>query len=67
MVAPAPARKARKELSADSLFQLIRSRFDAIPDTRAGGPQISAHSGFGREGGPEGLHDFIETQTVPRP
>jgi succinate-semialdehyde dehydrogenase/glutarate-semialdehyde dehydrogenase len=25
------------------------------------------HSGFGREGGLEGLHDFIETQTVPRP
>lgn len=24
-------------------------------------------SGFGREGGLEGLHDFIETQTVPRP
>jgi succinate-semialdehyde dehydrogenase / glutarate-semialdehyde dehydrogenase len=25
------------------------------------------HSGSGREGGLEGLHDFIETQTVPRP
>ena len=25
------------------------------------------HSGFGREGGLEGLHDFVETQTVPRP
>lgn len=25
------------------------------------------HSGFGREGGLEGLHDFIETQTVPQP
>lgn len=25
------------------------------------------HSGFGREGGLEGLHDFIETQSVPRP
>ena len=36
-----PARKARKELSADSLFQLIRSRFNALPDTRAGDPEIS--------------------------
>lgn len=25
------------------------------------------HSGFGREGGLEGLHDFVETQTVPHP
>ena len=25
------------------------------------------HSGFGREGGVEGLHDFVEPQTVPRP
>lgn len=25
------------------------------------------HSGFGREGGLEGLHDFLEAQTVPRP
>ena len=25
------------------------------------------HSGFGREGGLEGMHDFIETQTVPQP
>ena len=41
MVAPAPARKARKELSADSLFHLIHSRFDALPDTREGGPEIS--------------------------
>jgi hypothetical protein len=30
------ARKARKHLSADSLFRRIRSRFDRIPDTRAG-------------------------------
>jgi DDE family transposase len=30
------ARKARKDLSADSLFQRLHSRFDRIPDTRAG-------------------------------
>jgi Transposase DDE domain len=30
-----PARKARKDLSADSLFRLVRSRFDRIPDPRA--------------------------------
>src|SRR6266542_3325259 len=30
-----PARKARKDLSADSLFRLVRSRFDRIPDQRA--------------------------------
>jgi hypothetical protein len=35
------ARKARKDLSADSLFRLIRSRFDDLPDTRAGVPEIS--------------------------
>lgn len=28
------AKKARKELSADSLFRLVRSRFDRIPDQR---------------------------------
>ena len=41
MVAPAPAREPRKELSADSLFPLIHSRFDALPDTREGGLGIS--------------------------
>jgi len=30
------ARKARKDLSADSLFRLVRSRFDALPDPRPG-------------------------------
>jgi len=35
------ARKARKDLSADSLFRLIRSRFDDLPDARAGVPEIS--------------------------
>jgi len=34
------ARKARKDLSADSLFRLIRSRLDRIPDTRAGEVEI---------------------------
>jgi hypothetical protein len=34
------ARKARKDLSADSLFRLIRSRFDDLPDARAGAPEI---------------------------
>jgi hypothetical protein len=35
-----PARKARKDLSADSLFRLIHCRFDDIPDARAGEPEI---------------------------
>ena len=30
------ARKARKDLSADALFQLLHSRFDDIPDPRTG-------------------------------
>lgn len=34
------ATKARKDLSADSLFRLIRSHFDDIPDARAGEPEI---------------------------
>lgn len=34
------ARKARKDLSADSLIQLLRSRFDDFPDARAGRPEI---------------------------
>jgi hypothetical protein len=29
------ARKARKDLSADALFRLVRSGFDALPDSRA--------------------------------
>lgn len=35
-----PARKARKDLSADALFRLVRSRFDHIPDPRPGEPEI---------------------------
>ena len=34
------ARKARKDLSADPLIQLLRSRFDDLPDLRAGKPEI---------------------------
>jgi hypothetical protein len=34
------ARKARKDLSADSLFRRIRSRFHRMPDTRAGEVEI---------------------------
>jgi hypothetical protein len=36
-----PARKARKDLSADSLLRRIRSRFDDLPDARAGEPEIA--------------------------
>ncbi len=35
-----PARKARKDLSADSLFRRIRCRFDDIFDPRAAKPEI---------------------------
>ncbi len=34
------ARKARKDLSADSLFRLVRGRFHHIADTRCGQPDI---------------------------
>jgi len=36
-----PARKARKDLSADSLFRLLRSRFEHIHDSRQGGSGFS--------------------------
>jgi len=35
------ARKARKALSADSLFCMLRSAFDRVPDPRKGGSEIS--------------------------
>jgi hypothetical protein len=35
------ARKARKTLSADSLFRMLRSAFDRIPDPRKDEPEIS--------------------------
>src|SRR5213596_1363534 len=31
-----PAKKARKDLSADALFELLHSRFERIQDTRTG-------------------------------
>jgi hypothetical protein len=34
------ARKARKDLSADALFRLVRSRFDDLPDSRSGAVDI---------------------------
>jgi hypothetical protein len=34
------ARKARKNLSADSLFRMLRSAFDCIPDPRMDGAEI---------------------------
>jgi hypothetical protein len=36
-----PAKKARKNLSADALFQILRSDFDRIADRRSGNPTIS--------------------------
>lgn len=36
-----PARKARKDLSADSLFHCLRSGFGRIADSRKGEPEIS--------------------------
>ena len=50
-----------------------RLSFGHVGHNTGSGPTAEApfggmkHSGFGREGGLEGLHDFIETQTVPRP
>ena len=35
-----PARKARKDLSADSLFRRLRSRFHEILDPRPGNPEV---------------------------
>ena len=34
------ARKARQDLSADSLFQLVRSRLDGLSDARGAGVEI---------------------------
>lgn len=34
-------RKARKELSADALFQRLRTRFDQVPDARSGPVDVS--------------------------
>ncbi len=49
-----------------------RLNFGHVGHNTGSGPTAEApfggmkHSGFGREGGLEGLNDFIETQTVPR-
>ncbi len=49
-----------------------RLTFGHVGHNTGSGPTAEApfggmkHSGFGREGGLEGLHDFVETQTVPR-
>jgi len=50
-----------------------RLTFGHVGHNTGSGPTAEApfggmkHSGFGREGGLEGMHDFVETQTVPRP
>ena len=36
-----PARKARKDLSADSLFRQLRCRIHEIPDPRPGKPEVT--------------------------
>ena len=52
---------------------IAKLSFGHVGHNTGSGPTAEApfggmkHSGFGREGGLEGLHDFIETQTVPRP
>jgi succinate-semialdehyde dehydrogenase/glutarate-semialdehyde dehydrogenase len=52
---------------------ISRLSFGHVGHNTGSGPTAEApfggmkHSGFGREGGVEGLHDFIEPQTVPRP
>ena len=52
---------------------ISRLTFGHVGHNTGSGPTAEApfggmkHSGFGREGGIEGLHDFIELQTVPSP
>ncbi len=52
---------------------ISRLRFGHIGYNTGSGPTAEApfggmkQSGFGREGGIEGLHDFIEAQSIPRP
>ncbi len=54
--------------------RIVRAlRFGHVGLNTGTGPTAEApfggmkHSGFGREGGDEGLHEFVEPQTVPRP
>lgn len=61
--------------SDDARAQRVISRlsFGHVGYNTGSGPTAEApfggmkQSGFGREGGIEGLHDFIEAQSVPRP
>lgn len=52
---------------------ISRLSFGHVGHNTGAGPTAEApfggmkHSGFGREGGVEGLHDFIESQSVPTP
>lgn len=52
---------------------IAKLSFGHVGHNTGSGPTAEApfggmkHSGFGREGGVEGLHDFIEPQSVPRP
>lgn len=52
---------------------ISRLTFGHVGHNTGSGPTAEApfggmkHSGFGREGGLEGMHDFVELQTVPRP
>jgi succinate-semialdehyde dehydrogenase/glutarate-semialdehyde dehydrogenase len=61
---------ADKERAARVISQLT---FGHVGHNTGSGPTAEApfggmkHSGFGREGGLEGLHDFVEYQTVPSP
>lgn len=61
---------ADKDRAARVISQLT---FGHVGHNTGSGPTAEApfggmkHSGFGREGGLEGLHDFIEYQTVPSP
>ncbi len=61
---------ADKERAARVISRLT---FGHVGHNTGSGPTAEApfggmkHSGFGREGGLEGLHDFIEYQTVPSP
>lgn len=61
--------------SDDALARRVISRlsFCHVGHNTGSGPTAEVpfggmkQSGFGREGGIEGLHEFIEAQTVPRP
>jgi len=60
--------------NSDARAERVISRlsFGHVGHNTGSGPTAEApfggmkHSGFGREGGVEGLHDFMECQTVPK-